>query len=330
MATKRIKVASNSGNPTINELFSVGPGIEVPFFNFDTTGGQKEGVPFIDDSYFFRVDFVRSLLIWEENVAGRNILVHGPTSSGKSSLIEQYCARVGKPVYRVACHVKTDFQEFVGQLVIKQDGSTDFIDGPLLRAMKEGAVFLADELNFLPPGVIGALNTVLDGGPLFVAQTGTLVHPHPAFRFAATGNAIDGGTDAANYRGVQRMNIALLQRFLQVKVDYMTPPEEVGVLARVAPSLKKYPALLESLVRIGCSLRGKYAEGAIHAILTTRTLVRACKILEYRQELLVSKPTIEEQIKIALKLVLIDGANAVDQAVINGVIERTILEPKAS
>jgi cobaltochelatase CobS len=330
MATKRksgstasATASASASNPSIESLFGVGPDdISVPFFDFDSTGGQRVGVPMIDDTYFFRLDHVRALMIWEENVAGANILAHGPTGSGKSSLIEQYCARIGKPVYRVACHVKTDFQEFMGQLVIKEDGSTAFIDGPLLRAMKEGAVFLADELNFLAPGVIGALNTVLDGGPLLVPQTGETVHPHPAFRFAATGNGIDGGSDIANYRGVQRMNIALLQRFLQVKVDYMTAVEEASVLAKVAPSIKAIPKMLENLVNLGGTLRGKYAEGALQCILTTRTLVRACRIVESRKSLFTDEKSVVPQVQLALNLVLFNGCNAADKAVVKGVVER--------
>jgi cobaltochelatase CobS len=139
---------------TVNEIFGVGPAVEL-----GVVGKRSAYVPALDPAYEFRDDLVRALLVWWDGRVSRNYLVQGPTGSGKSSLIEQFCARMGVELYRYACHQRTDFNEMLGQMTVKADGSTEFVLGPLPRAMKEGGVFALDELNFMPPGVVGALNT---------------------------------------------------------------------------------------------------------------------------------------------------------------------------
>lgn len=298
---------------TIKELFGVGPavGIECP-------GEVGPFVPACEPAYQFRDELVRRLLLWHGGVAGRNLLVQGPTGSGKSSLIEQFANRMGIAVYRVPCHGRTEFSDFTGQLVIKQDGSTEFVHGALPLAMKAGGVILFDEINFLPPSVSGALNTVLDGGPLLLPETGEVIEPHANFRVAATGNAVDQGDDVALYRGTQRMNLAMLQRFLVAKVGYLTPMEEAVVLNKAAPKLP--PQLIESLVTTAEDVRDAFMKGDIETVLSTRTMVKMSRILEARLPLVI-KSTMEET-KFALRFVLLDGVKVEDAKAIEGTLER--------
>jgi cobaltochelatase CobS len=298
---------------TIKELFGVGPavGIEYP-------GESGPFVPAEEASYQFRDELVRRLLLWHGGIAGRNLLVQGPTGSGKSSLIEQFANRMGIAVYRVPCHGRSEFSDFTGQLVIKQDGSTEFVLGALPLAMKTGGVILFDEINFLPPSVSGALNTLLDGGPLLLPETGEVIEPHPAFRVAATGNAVDQCDDASLYRGTQRMNLAMLQRFLMAKVGYLSPMEEAVVLNKVAPRLP--PQLIQSLVTTAEDVREAFLKGDIETVLSTRTMVKMSRVLEARLPL-VMKNTMEEA-KFALRFTLLDGVKAEDAKAIEGTLER--------
>ncbi len=86
---------------TIKELFGVGPAapIQCP----DSDGPF---VPAADLSYQFCEKLVRRLLLWHGGIAGRNLLVQGPTGSGKSSLIEQFCNRLGIAFLRGRCPAK--------------------------------------------------------------------------------------------------------------------------------------------------------------------------------------------------------------------------------
>jgi cobaltochelatase CobS len=298
---------------TIKELFGVGPAV-----NIDYPGEVGPFIPAGESSYQFRDELVRRLLLWHGGIAGRNLLVQGPTGSGKSSLIEQFANRMGIAVYRVPCHGRSEFSDFTGQLVIKQDGSTEFVHGALPMAMKTGGVILFDEINFLPPAVSGALNTVLDGGPLLLPETGEVIEPHASFRVAATGNAVDQGDDASLYRGTQRMNLAMLQRFLMAKVVYLTPMEEAVVLNKVAPRLPSQ--LIQSLVKTADDVREAFLKGDIETVLSTRTMVKMSRVLEARLPL-VMKNAMEET-KFALRFTLLDGVKAEDAKAIEGTLER--------
>lgn len=298
---------------TIQTLFGVGP--PVPIIVNDVPSPY---IPVKDDSYQFREELLRRLLIWHGGIAGGNLLVQGPTGSGKSSLVEQFCNRMGIALYRVPCHARSEFGDFTGQLTVKADGSTEFIHGALPRAMKTGAYLLFDEFNFLPPGVSGALNTVLDGGPLLLPETGELIQPHPDFRIAATGNSVAQGDDAALYRGTQRMNLALIQRFLAAKVDYLSQIEEAKVLHAVAPCLPG--SVIQSLVDVADDVRAAFTKGDIETTLSTRVLVKMARVMNARIDRVKLEPL--EEAKFALRFTLLDSVKPEDARAIEGTLER--------
>ena len=282
--------------------------------------------PATDDSTFFRLEDIRRLALWWHGTAGRNLLIQGPTGCGKSMLIEQFCARNGRALYRVACHNRLEFSDMTGQMTIKQDGSTEFVHGPLVRAMREGGVLLLDEMNFLAPGAVGALNTVLDGGPLLIAETGEVVHPHPLFRVAATGNSVDRGEDAALYAGTQRMNLALIQRFLVMRVDYLSGLEEAQVLKKIT---KRLPIrVIEKMIQVAGDVRKTFANGGIETTLSSRIAVKWARVLDARAEVVFAKP--EEEMAFALRFVLTDGCNKDDGDAIQGVLSRAAYGMKLS
>lgn len=253
-------------------------------------------VPMIDTQYVFRKDLCLVLQPWFWADGGNaNILMTGETGTGKTSLIEQSAARLNWPVFRIGCHNALEFQELVGRITLNPDGSTGWADGPLILAMKFGGILLLDELNMIPNGAAGGLNTALDGGlnsalggkdllgamqqftsgaksrgAYCVPETGEMVRCHPCFRIAATGNAMDGASKG-KYRGVQTPNIALLDRFtLGIKMAYMPLADEIAML------LARYPKadmeIVTSLCEAAVGIRCSYAAGAIGAVLSTRVL----------------------------------------------------------
>ena len=302
---------------TLGELFNVRDA-KIASIGFPVNPSPGPLCPEIEPSYEFQEDHVRRLLLWVGGVAGRTLLIHGPTGCGKSSLVEQLCARLGRDLYRMPCHGKLEFGDLTGQLTVLADGSTKFVHGPLPRAMLNGSVLLLDEVNFIPPSVVGALNTVLDGGPLLLSETGELIRPHSDFRICATGNAIDRGDDSSLYKGTQSMNLALMQRFLALKADYLPVLEEAAMLNRAVSGL---PAkVIEILAETASDVRAAFKSGDIESTVSTRTLVKWARVLQARSTVLFDRP--EDEIRFALQFVLTDLLKLEDAKAIEGTLTR--------
>lgn len=253
-------------------------------------------VPKKDNQYLFIKDYCHVLQPWFWGDGGSsNILLTGETGTGKTSLIEQSAERLNWPVFRVGCHNAMEFQELVGRVTLNPDGSTGWADGPLILAMKLGGILLLDELNMIPNGAAGGLNTALDtcldsglsGLDLFssmekfntnvksrggycVPETGEIVVCHPCFRIAATGNGVDG-SNKAKYRGVQTPNMALLDRFtLGIRMRYMSVDDEIAMLIARNPTANEI--IVKSLCESALGIRSSYSAGVLGAVVSTRVL----------------------------------------------------------
>lgn len=86
------------------------------------------------------------------------ILLQGPTSSGKTSLVAYLAAQTGHALVRINNHEHTDLQEYLGSYVSSPSGRLVFKEGALVSAMRKGAWVVLDELNLAPSEVLEALN----------------------------------------------------------------------------------------------------------------------------------------------------------------------------
>jgi len=73
------------------------------------------------------------------------LLIKGPTGCGKTRFIQYMAAKLGRPLYTVACHDDLTAADLVGRHLINNDG-TYWSDGPLTRALREGAICYLDEV----------------------------------------------------------------------------------------------------------------------------------------------------------------------------------------
>ncbi len=273
--------------------------------------------PLMDPFYEFQEDLLRQMLLWLNGTGGKNLLAHGPTGCGKSSGFKELAARMGREVFEGTMHARFEWSELVGQNRLTE-GSTRFVYGPLPLAMKTGGILLVDEVNFTPPGQIGAMNRILDGGPLEIPETGELIAPHPAFRVAATANAIDRDDDAVHYRGTTSMNLAFVQRFNGARVDYLTKTAEAALLHRALPSLPG--KVIEIMVAVAHDIRTSFVKGDLETTIATRILRRWGEVLVARLEPLLQSP--EAEMVWALTFVLTNLVKRADGEVCVGVLKR--------
>ncbi len=265
----------------------------------------------------FDSDTVKFMFAWDAGALGcTNLMLTGPTGSGKSSLVEQYAARMNREVLRVGCHGRMEFSELVGSQSLTRDAEggvvTSYRDGSLVRAMRRGSILLLDEANFLHPTVVGGLNGVLDGAPLRNEDTGEVIHPAPGFRIATTGNPED-----SNYRGVNRQNMALLDRYVVLNVDYLEPKVESLILHKAAKNLSG--EVISLMLGVAGEVRAAFVENAIGVTLSTRVLISWGKMTEKFARGAEGESLLFE-IKKTLGYALLNRASTDDRYVVNGLV----------
>ncbi len=232
--------------------------------------------PAIDQNYLF-TDIARDLIVWLRMEKPEPLYIHGASGTGKSSSIRQIAARINLPVYEITASERMEVSDLVGHYVLV-NGQTEWVDGPLTMALRNGGICLIDEVDTANPAALIALNGVLDGTGLIIAEHGgELVSPHPLFRLACTGNSAGNGDSAGFYSGISQMNLAFMDRFMVLQADYPTPEAEAKLLTT------KYPALPENIastmVRFAGMVRKLFTREDAQSepceiTITTRSLIR--------------------------------------------------------
>ena len=246
-------------------------------FGYDA---PSEYTPSIDPNYLFH-ESSRDVIVWFLMQNPEPLYICGPTSAGKSSLVRQIAARLNYPVFEATGHDRLEFPDLVGHLSV-QNGNMVFEDGPLTMAMKIGGIFLFNEADLCSPATLAGLNTILDGSPLCFAENGgELVKPSPMFRFIVTANSNGNSDETGLYQGVMRQNIAFMDRFMLVEMDYPKAEVERDLLNRMFPEI---PAeITEKMVDFANDVRRNFmgnssAHDALDVTLSTRTLIRWARL----------------------------------------------------
>ncbi|VBB33041.1 unnamed protein product, partial [Acanthocheilonema viteae] len=198
------------------------------------------------------------------------VLLEGETSCGKTAMVMHLAKITGNTVIRINNHEHTDLQEYTGSYVPDGDGRFVFVEGPLVKAARNGHWIILDELNLAPTDVIEALNRLLDDNrELFISETNTVIKANPQFRLFATQNP------ACIYAGRKRLSRALLNRFVILRFDQL-PYNELAEMVIV--SCKIAPSAAQTMVSVFCDLRAlRSAVGVFSAsdgLMTLRDLFR--------------------------------------------------------
>jgi midasin len=155
------------------------------------------------------------------------VLIQGPTSSGKTSMIEYLAKQSGNKFVRINNHEHTDLQEYLGSYISGTDGKLVFQEGILVKALREGHWIVLDELNLAPTDVLEALNRLLDDNrELLIPETQEIVRPHEDFMLFATQNP------AGLYGGRKVLSRAFRNRFLELHFDDIPVEELTEILHR--------------------------------------------------------------------------------------------------
>lgn len=237
-------------------------------------------IPEVDKNYVLNPELAADILrAWELK---EKVLCFGPTGAGKSSMIEQLCARTNRPFIRINCTGDMDSSMIFGQLTAK-DGSTVWVDGAVTEAVKYGAVFAWDEWDVTPPEISMGLQWLLeDNGKLFLKEMPGSTHdkmviPHEHFRLVAIGNTQGQGDDTGSHAGTNVQNSATLDRFgTAVYVGYLQPAvEEKMLLNKWGFSINDKAA--KELVKLANLVRQGYEAGQFNLTISPRSLFSICR-----------------------------------------------------
>jgi len=196
--------------------------------------------------------------------------IAGPSGTGKSIMVEQICAALGREYVRIQITPETDEDSLIGGFRLV-NGDTVFHEGPVLKAMKAGAVCLIDEMD-RGTNKIMCLQGVMEGKPVLVKRTGEIVYPSPGFNIIATGNTKGRGSEDGKYIAATIIDDAFLERF-PIMFDHYYPSTEVETKI-VHNHMDKYgcydESTLEALVRWGQKTRDNAKDDGDDRISTRR------------------------------------------------------------
>ncbi len=136
------------------------------------------------------------------------VYITGLSGNGKTMMIEQVCAALKRELIRVNITKRTDESDLIGSYELV-DGNTIRREGPVITAMRRGAVLLLDECDLGTEDIL-CLQPILEGKPYFDKKTGEVVHPAAGFNVIATANTKGKGSDDGRFIGTNLLNEARL------------------------------------------------------------------------------------------------------------------------
>lgn len=210
-------------------------------------GSRSRRVPNSSQRYHLQNKYTKAIV---ECIKHRkDILCYGPAGTGKTSGIKQIAGELGIPVVQYTCGEDTTLWDLFGSDELVQENGvtvTHFREKAIAIACEEAkkikgdkqtkCILILDELDTCTPGLISHLNQLICEhcvefeGKLFDASN-VLIY--------ATANTAGTGDSSGKYSGTRCINAALRDRFMPIRLGYMSQAEECALLEDCFPELKE-------------------------------------------------------------------------------------------
>lgn len=199
------------------------------------------------------------------------VFITGLSGNGKTLMVEQVCAVLKRECIRVNISIETDESDLLGGPTLV-NGNVVNRDGPVLLAMKKGAVLLIDEVD-RGSNKLMCLQGILEGKPYYNKKTGEVVHPASGFNVIATANTKGRGSEEGRYLS-QILDDAFLERFpITVEQEYPDIKTERKILTPLIDDVE----FVETLTKWADIVRQSFDQGATDEVISTRRLVHIAK-----------------------------------------------------
>ena len=268
------------------DIFKTPDGKKIKAFDYEVPvlkwKKPNTDVPEIDPNYVFRGNLLSDVLYCIlHNQKG---FLSGHTGTGKTTLIEQVCARLGYPFKRVNFDSEITRLDLVGREVLHNEGGntvSKFIDGIIPQAVRQACVLCLDEIDFVRPDVAYVLQRALENKGFTVLEDGDrFIEPNPLFRIFATANTKGQGDETGSYQGARHQSLAFLDRFnVFTHVPYLSQEQESGLIVRANPTLDN--ELAKQLVKFAQEVREAFRNGTIYMTISVRGLLSCASMITY-------------------------------------------------
>jgi nitric oxide reductase NorQ protein len=213
------------------------------------------------------------------------VLLKGPTGAGKTRFVEYMAYRLGRPMMKVssrtgqeaehrmplitvACHEDLTASDLVGRYLLDTDG-TRWVDGPLTRAVKVGAICYLDEVVEARKDTTVLIHPLTDYRRLLpIEKLGQVVEAADGFLLVISYNP---GYQSA----LKDLKHSTRQRFIAIEFNYPPRDVEAEIITHEAGCT---PATSLDLARLGEKVRNLKEHGLGEGV-STRLLVYAGKLV---------------------------------------------------
>ncbi len=196
------------------------------------------------------------------------LLIKGPTGCGKTRFVAHMAARLGMPLITVACQDDLSAADLVGRHLLG-DGETRWHDGPLTRAVRQGAICYLDELVEARKDTTVVLHPLTDDRRILpIERTGEELEAPPSFMLVASYNP-------GYQHALKTLKPSTRQRFVALTFDYPAAAVETAIVATESG----VPAELAArLVALAADLRRLAAHDLDEAV-STRLLIHTARLM---------------------------------------------------
>jgi nitric oxide reductase NorQ protein len=199
---------------------------------------------------------------------GLSLVLKGPTGCGKTRFVEAMAHDLGRPLITVACHDDLTTADLVGRYLLKGD-ETVWVDGPLTRAVREGAICYLDEVVEARQDTTVVLHPLADyRRQLPIERLGITLDAAPGFGLVVSYNP--------GYQSVLKdLKDSTRQRMVAIEFGFPAPEAEEQIVAHEAGVDH---ATAAELVRFGHAIR-RLETGGLREVASTRVLIAAGRLI---------------------------------------------------
>lgn len=228
---------------------------------------RKTDIPAIDKTLYWTPSFKEMGKSVEKYILTRtDFIISGPAGSGKTKLIEQMCARMGRAVITVNCTGDMRSGSLLGRIAPDPEtGKMHWEKGLVEIAAERGEILLLDEINMLDPEIQSSIHGLLTTRKMTLANNSRTFYAHPDFLIAGTMNP--------GYLGTKPLTEAFENRFIQENQTY-----DIAIDKKIVANMPEPEVIQDALISLVKQIRASVNNKEMRKPFGHRTLAQVVSL----------------------------------------------------